>query len=80
MKAPAASRHRPLSGQLLRAGDLPHATVAHRSTGGAGGTSGVGGVGDVAEASCEEIFDRVSGPFGTSLRAGGGGRRAQGPQ
>ena len=77
MKAPAASRHRPLSGQLPRAGDLPHATVAHRSTGSAGGT---GGVGDVAEASCEEIFDRVSGPFGTSLRAGVGGRRAQGPQ
>jgi hypothetical protein len=65
MKAPASSRHRPLFGQPRPAEELSHSTLAHRST---------GVVGDPAEASCEEIFDRVSGPFGTSLRACVGGQ------
>lgn len=64
MKAPAAGRPRPLSGQPGRAALSP-STLAHRST---------GVVGDPAEASCEEIFDRASGPFGASLRARVGGQ------
>lgn len=65
MSAPAAARSaaaprrlRPLSGQLGRVpGAARESLAAGEPAGGA---------------PCEEIFDSVSGPFGTSLRARGG--------